>query len=86
MSIDLERERMPRPKKIDTAILALALTTLLNIAAMVWWGSDMNTRVQSLERETAPLRAMTATVERLDERTKGIERIERKLDAMEARQ
>lgn len=88
MSIDTEAERMPRPKKIDTAIVGIVISLLIQAAGFVWSWSEMNSRVQALERETAPMRNMTETMARLDERTKGMEittqRIERKLDGAEA--
>lgn len=74
---------MRPPKKLDTAIAGLVITMLLQAGTFVWSWSDMNGRVQALEREVAPLRAIAETVGRLDERTKALDRIERKLDAME---
>jgi hypothetical protein len=74
---------MRPPKKLDTAIAGLVITVLLQAGTFVWSWSDMNSRVQALEREVAPLRAIAETVGRLDERTKALDRIERKLDAME---
>ena len=83
MSGEPEPEGMRPPKKLDTAIAGLVITVLLQAGTFVWSWSDMNSRVQALEREVAPLRAIAETVGRLDERTKALDRIERKLDAME---
>ena len=88
MSTDTEAERMPRPKKIDTALIGIVFAILLQCVTFVWWMATLNSRVDKLEGETAPVRAMTETIARLDERTRGMEittqRIERKLDGAEA--
>lgn len=84
MSTD-EAERMPRPKKIDTALIGIAFSIVLQLGAGIWLAATMNTRIEALEQQIAPMQAIVETVARLDERTKGIERIERKLDGLEAR-
>lgn len=81
---DQEAERMPRPKKIDTALIGIALSILLQLGAGIWLAATMNTRIATLEAQMEPLSKMSETVARLDERTKGIERIERKLDQRDA--
>lgn len=62
---------------------------LVQGAAALWWAAGMDRRVSSLERDLAPLRTMTETVGRLDERTGAMReataRIERKLDNLEER-
>ncbi len=73
------------PKKIDTALVSIAITLLIQTGAGVWWAATTNSRIEKLEENVAPVRVVIETVARLDERTKGIERIERKLDALEER-
>ena len=89
MSIDTEAERMPRPKKIDTALIGIVISILLQCAGGLWWAATSNSRLDKLEGEVAPVRTMTETMARLDERTKGMEittqRIERKLEGFESR-
>lgn len=80
---------MERPRKIDFALIGIAFTILLECGTAVWWASSTDERLRQVEAKTeaqaGPLRNVVETVARLDERTKGIERIERKLDSMEER-
>ena len=82
-------EELNTPRKIDWALLGIVITILLQGASALWWASKMDTRVGSLEQRMAPIAVTVETVARLDERTKSMgdtaTRIERKLDAMEAR-
>jgi hypothetical protein len=89
MTVDPEAERMPRPRKIDTALLGIVLTLLLQGVTAIWWAATMNNRMTQLEKDLAPARTVFETVARLDERSKAMEsstaRIERKLDSLEQR-
>lgn len=76
---------MSPPKKIDTALVAIAITLLMQTGAGVWWAATTSQRVSKLEENNAPISSMIQTVAILDERTKGIERIERRLETMENR-
>lgn len=78
-----EPHHMTPPRKIDTALVGIVITILLQCATAIWWAAAMSSRIDKLESEVAPVRAVVETVARLDERTKGIERIERKLESME---
>ena len=80
-----EKKRIPPSRRIDTALLGVAFAILLQCGACLWWASNADTRISKLEADIAPVRVMVETVARLDERTKGIERIEQKLDRSEAR-
>ena len=77
------------PHRIDWTMTSVLLAVLIQGAGALWWASGMDRRVSSLERDMAPLRAMTVTVGRLDERTDAMReataRIERKLDNLEER-
>ncbi len=71
------------PKKIDTALVGIVLTLLLQTGAGVWWAATTSSRLAKLEEERTPIRQMITSVAVLEERTKGIERIERKLNEIE---
>lgn len=89
MSIETGGERLPHPRKIDTALVGIAVTILLQCIMAIWWAATMNSRVEKLEADVAPVRSMAETMARLDERTRAMEgttqRIERKLDSAEER-
>lgn len=76
---------MHPPKKVDTALVAIAITLLMQSAAGVWWAATTSQRITKLEENNAPITQMIETVAILGERTKGIERIERRLETMENR-
>ena len=80
-----EKRRIPPSRRFDTALLGVAFAILLQCGACLWWASNADTRISKLEADIAPVRGMVENVARLDERTKGIERIEQKLDRSEAR-
>lgn len=75
------------PKKIDTALVGIAMAILLQAATGVWWAAKTNSRVDRLEAEMAPVKTVVETVARLDERSKAMDaasqRIERKLDQLD---
>lgn len=89
MSLDPVGERLPHPKKIDTALIGIVITLIVQAAGAIWWAATMNARLDKLEADVAPARQVVETVARLDERSKAMEiatqRIERKLDGVEAR-
>lgn len=66
-------------------ILAIAVQT----CAVIWWASQMDRRVQTLESAVKPFSTVAETMARLDERTLGMteanQRIERRLDKLEER-
>lgn len=80
---------MMRPKKLDVALLGIIITMLLQGAGGVWFAATLNARVQTLENEAVPLKAVVETVARLDERTKAMgestQRIERRLETRDPR-
>ncbi|MET3528545.1 hypothetical protein [Phenylobacterium koreense] len=80
---------MPHPRKIDTALIGIVITIVLQLAGGLWWAATMSGRVDKLEADVAPARQVAETVARLDERFKAMEastqRIERKMDAAETR-
>lgn len=89
MSLDPVGERLPHPKKIDTALIGIVITLIVQAAGAIWWAATMNARLDKLEADIAPARQVVETVARLDERSKAMEiaaqRIERKLDGVETR-
>lgn len=80
-----EKKGIPQSSRIDTALLGIAFAILVQWGACLWWASNADTRISKLEADIAPVRVILETVARLDERTKGIERIERKLDKSDGR-
>ncbi len=69
--------RPPEPAqpaiKVTTAVLGLAVAVFMHIAAAVWWAASMNARMHQLEAVFGPAggdASITATLARLDERTK----------------
>jgi cell division protein FtsB len=51
-----------------TALAALALTALVQIAALLIWGASLTQRVRRLEDEIRPLRALPEKLARLEVR------------------
>lgn len=80
-----EERFLKPPKKIDTALVGIVLTLLLQTGAGVWWAATTSARLAKLEEQRTPINQMIETVAILGERTKGIERIERKLEKLEDR-
>lgn len=88
MSLDAAGDRLPHPKKIDTALIGIVIAIILQAAGALWWAATMNARLDRLEADIAPARQVAETVARVDERLKATEasaqRIERKLEGFEA--
>lgn len=76
-------------RHVDWGMIGVIFALVIQGAGTVWWASSMDRRVSQLEQDIAPVRAATETVARLDERTaaikEGMNRIERRLDAQEAK-
>ena len=89
LAMDPGGDRLPHPRKIDTALIGIVITLILQFAGALWWAATMNARLDKLEADIAPARQVVETVARLDERSKAMEiatqRIERKLDGVETR-
>ena len=71
--------------KITTAVLSLAVAVGMHIAVAVWWASGLNARVGQLESTLGPTAgdaSLSATMARLDERTK---RMDKREDGMASR-
>jgi len=89
MAMDPGGDWLPHPRKIDTALIGIVITLILQFTGALWWAATMNARLDELEADIAPARQVVETVARLDERTKAMEiatqRIERMLDGVEAR-
>ena len=73
----------PPSVRLSTSLIAVLITVILQAAATITWAAKMDARVATIESGMAPI--TDGTVARLDERTrgieKGVERIERALEA-----
>lgn len=76
--------------KVDWTIPFWSVLCLAGQAiAVVWWGSNMSTRVDQLEAKQDRMADFPSTIARLDERGQSnqdtLRRMEAKLDAIEVR-
>jgi Flp pilus assembly protein TadB len=66
----------PCRPRVSAETVAICLTILLQVAAMIWWAGGVNDRLGHLERITAPLAdgSLISTLSRIDERTSSMQR------------
>jgi hypothetical protein len=76
-------------RHLDWGMVGVIVALCIQGGSMIWWGSAMDRRVSQLEKDVGPVTQASIAIGRMDERTAGItkavERIERRLDAEEAR-
>lgn len=70
-----DSQRVSGPRRLDTAWLGIAFAILVQCGACLWWASKADTRISKLEADVVPVRGVVEEVARLDERTKGLERV-----------
>ena len=72
------------PTFLRAEVLGLIIAMLVQAAGLVWWGSQITSRVTALEAKVAASAHQAEDIARIDERTKSIDesvaRIERQLD------
>ena len=75
------------PNFLRAEIISLIIALLVQAAGLVWWGSQITSRVTSLEAKAVAAGHQAEDIARIDERTKAIDenvtRISRQLDGVE---
>jgi hypothetical protein len=67
---------------VTVALAALALTALVQIAALLIWGASLTQRVRRLEEELAPLKRLPERFARIEVRLDGMAEQLRDLTAL----
>lgn len=79
----------PPARQFAWPMVGASLALATNFATMIWWASQIDGRVQTLEAAARPASTIPEAMARLDERTKVIseqyQRTEERLDVLEGR-